>query len=42
MNDELKIYMEMMKEYYLQDHENLDGFWEWFETTQKLCELMCD
>jgi hypothetical protein len=41
MENEYIQYINMMKEIYLESHESINGFTEWFETTQELCEIMC-
>jgi hypothetical protein len=41
MENEYKKYIEMMKKIYLESHDNLNDFDEWFDTTQKLCDILC-
>jgi hypothetical protein len=41
MKNEYVQYINMMKELYLQSHEDLTGFTTWFETTQALCDILC-
>lgn len=41
MENEYVKYIEMIKKLYLESHDDLSGFDDWFKTTQELCNIFC-